>query len=327
MHADVSIIIVSMNRPDLLYPCLESIRKHTACKYEILLTAYRFSEENLTAFKHDWPEVRLIANDSLSGFAENNNLALKEATGRFCFVVNDDTLMDMPVIDRLLEDFGKLPEKVAAISPKIVLKDGRIQTCGRAPWTPCRYLRHYLHLVDESKPGKWSCKDGLFRTWTLNGACFMIRTDVFREAGWFDETYTFTPEDIALGHLLNAMGKEVWTDADVCITHLAGATAGPMETAIKPTRVRGSLIFYSSRRHLKNPQGTDAVNPLTYALMGAFIWCVEALRSLRWLPARRTDPKSHAAIMYRTARNVMGSIFTHDSTKKIFTQLYKEVPR
>ena len=315
MQADVSIIIVSMNRPDLLYPCLESMREHTSCSYEILLTAYRFSEGNLAALRRDWPEVRIFENRELSGFAENNNIALREASGRFCFVVNDDTLMDMPVIDRLLEDFGKLPEKVAAISPKIVLKDGSIQTCGRAPWTPCRYLRHYLHMVDESKPGKWSCKPGLFRSWTLNGACFLIRTDVFREAGWFDETYTFTPEDIALGQLLNDMGKEVWTDADVSITHLAGATAGPMETAIKPTRVRGSLIFYSGG------------SPIVYALMGAFIWCVEALRALRWLPARRNDPRSHAAIMYRSARNVMGSIFTRKSTKQIFTELYKEVPR
>ena len=326
MQADVSIIIVSMNRPDLLYPCLESIREHTSCSYEILLTAYRFSKGNLAALRRDWPEVRIFENRELSGFAENNNIALREASGRFCFVVNDDTLMDMPVIDRLLEDFGKLPEKVAAISPKIVLKDGSIQTCGRAPWTPCRYLKHYLHLVDESV-GQHNAavaqtyiantidEDAVGIRWTLNGACFLIRTDVFREAGWFDETYTFTPEDIALGQLLNDMGKEVWTDADVSITHLAGATAGPMETAIKPTRVRGSLIFYSGGR------------PLVYALMGAFIWCVEALRALRWLPARRSDPRSHAAIMYRSARNVMGSIFTRKSTKQIFTELYKEVPR
>ena len=47
----------------------------------------------------------------------------------------------------------------------------------------------------------------------------------------------------------------------------------------------------------------------------------------RWLPARRSDPRSHAAIMYRSARNVMGSIFTRKSTKQIFTELYKEVPR
>ena len=155
----------------------------------------------------------------------------------------------------------------------------------------------------------------------------MIRTDVFRELGWFDETYTFTPEDIALGHLLNKKGYEVWADADVQITHLAGSTAGPMESAIKPTRVRGSLIFYSSLKHLSNPQGEDSVSRPAYFLPGIFIWCYEALRTLRWWPADRKDPKSHAAIMFRTARNVMKNIFTNKSTKEIFAELYKEVPR
>ena len=327
MQPDVSIIIVSMDRPDLLYPCLESIKAHTRCSYEVLLTAYRFQADHLAALRRDWPEIRIFENTSLAGFAENNNLALRHACGRFCFVVNDDTLMNAPVIDTLLGDFAKLPDRVAAISPKIVLGDGTLQTCGRAPWGPCRYLRHYLHLVDETKPGRWNRPSGLVRTWTLNGACFLIRTDVFQSVGFFDETYTFTPEDIALGHLLNASGWEVWADADIAITHLAGATAGQMDTAIKPTRVRGSLIFYSSLRHLGNPQGTDAVNRATYLLMGIFIWCYEALRLLRWLPANRKDPRSHASIMNRTARNVMKNIFTRKSTKRIFTDLYKEVVR
>lgn len=316
---DVSVVIVSMNRPDLLYPCLQSIKTQTSCTYEILLTAYRFSPENLAELRRDWPELRIFENNSLAGFAENNNLALAHARGRFCFIVNDDTLMRTPVIDRLLADFAALPEKVAAVSPRIVLGDGSLQTCGRAPWTAWRYLLHYLGGVDETRPNKWNKSEGLFRTWTLNGACFLIRTDVFRQVGWFDETYTFTPEDIALGHLLNDSGYEVWADAEVEITHLAGATAGPMETAIKPTRVRGSLIFYSSRK--------GKSNPLVYTLMGCFVWCYEALRLLRWLPADRKDPKSHAAIMYRTALNVMKTVFSGKSTKEIFTELYEEVPR
>ena len=324
---EVSVIIVCMDRPDLLGPCLESIREHTSADYEVLVVAYMFSPENLERMRSEWPSVRFIVNDSLAGFAENNNLALREAKGRFCFVVNDDTLMRMPVIDTLLADFEKLSSKVAAISPKIVLADGRVQTCGREKWTPWRYLKHYLHLVDEGRPGPFSNKEGIFRTRTLNGACFMIRTDIFREAGWFDETYTFTPEDIALGQYLESLGHECWVDAGVSITHLAGATAGPMETAIKPTRVKGSLIFYSSLRRLNNPQGTDGINRFRYALMAAFIWLVEAFRTLKWSFADRSDKRSRAYIMHRTARNVMRAVWSRKSTKEIFTELYKEVPR
>ena len=203
----VSVILVSMNRPDLLYPCLDDLYATTAASMEIFVVAYRYTPGNLADLRAKYPKVEVVESPELRGFSENNNLALRRARGRYCLIVNDDTRIRMPLIDSLLEDFSRLPENAAAISPKIVFPDGRIQTLGRAPWTACRYLRHYLHLVDETRPTKWSMQEGLFQTWTLNGACFMIRTDVFREAGWFDETYTFTPEDIALGHKLNDMAR------------------------------------------------------------------------------------------------------------------------
>ena len=309
----VSVVIVCMDRPDLLNPCLESIRAHNRTELEVWVVAYRFSEENLSRLRAGWPAVKVVESRELRGFSENNNLALRQVTGEYCFIVNDDTLMRMPVIDRLLADFDRLPADAAVVSPKIVFPDGRVQTSGRAPWTAWRYVKHYLHLVDETVPTPWSMQEGLFRTWTVNGACFLVRTEVFREAGWFDETYTFTPEDIALGHRINELGYTVWSDADVEITHLAGGTVSRMETAIKPTRVRGALQFYSGGSKFR------------YALLGAFVWCVEACRRLRYRFADRSDPGSHAAIMYATAGNVMRSVFTKRTTKEIFTELYRQV--
>ena len=309
----VSVIIVSMNRPDLLYPCLDDLFATTAATLEVFVVAYRYTPENLADLRSKYPEVKVVESPELRGFSENNNLALRQASGRYCLVVNDDTRIRMPLIDSLLKDFSRLPESAAAISPKIVFPDGRIQTLGRAPWTACRYLRHYLHLVDETRPTKWSMQEGLFRTWTVNGACFLIKTAVFREAGWFDETYTFTPEDIAIGHKVNELGYTVWSDADVEITHLAGGTVSRLEAAVKPTRVRGALQFYSGG------------NPVKYFLLGSFVWCVEALRRLKYLLADRSDPGSHAAIMDATAKNVMRSIFTKRTSKEVFTQLYHEI--
>ena len=325
---DVSVIIVSMNRPDLLYPCLDDLYATTAASLEVLVVAYRYTPENLADLRAKYPSVLVEESPELRGFSENNNLALRRASGRFCLIVNDDTRIRMPLIDSLLEDFSRLPSSAAAVSPKIVFPDGRIQTLGRAPWTACRYLRHYLHWVDETRPSKWSMKEGLFQTWTLNGACFLIRTDVFREAGWFDETYTFTPEDIALGHRLNDMGYTVWADSDIEITHLAGGTVSAWEPVIKPVRVRGALLFYGRGCGLRR-----------FGL-SCFIWCVESLRQAKWWlvlhfsRSHRPDSTtscpanaghlSRAAILHASARNVRRyALFTRRSPKDIFLDLYR----
>lgn len=304
---DVSVIIVCMNRPDTLYPCLDGITAHTSLSYEVFVVAYMFSPSNLEALRRDYPNVKVIVSEDLRGFSENNNLALRKAEGKYCFIVNDDTLMDMPVIDALVSDFKKLPSGAAIVSPKIVFPDGKVQTSGRAPWTAWRYMKHYLHLVDETVPDKWSMRKGLFRTWTVNGACFLIKTDVFREAGWFDERFTFTPEDIALGHKVNEMGYTVWADDDVVITHCAGSTVSRFEAAIKPTRVRGALIFYSNGSKIK------------YFLLGLYVWLVEALRYLKYLPREKSGNNK---VMFDSSRNVMHSIFTTATTKEIFEKYF-----
>lgn len=321
---DVSVIIVSMNRPDLLSGCLAGMSIEAS--HETLVVAYRYSPENLAAVRERYPSVRFIEQPDLAGFSENNNFALREARGRYCFIVNDDTLQEEhgPVVDRLLADFDRLPSSAAAISPKIVFPGGRVQTCGRAPWTAWRWMRHYLHLVDETRPTKWSMKEGLFETRTLNGACFLIRTDAFRAAGWFDERFVFTPEDIALGRKLCDMGYTLWTDADVSITHLAGATVGssavkrlsPMEAVIKPVRVRGALIYYSGGCGLR------------YFGLGCFVWGVELLRGLKYQlftrPCCRSNPDSIPSIRIRTARNIRRrAIFTRRSAKELFLSLYE----
>ena len=285
-----------MNRPDILFPCLDSIRAHTGIPFETLVVAYCFTPDNLSLLKGKYPWVSVIESNELRGFSENNNLAIVHARGRYCFILHDDTLMDMPVIDRLAEDFVSLPEDAAAVSPKIVFRDGRVQTCGRAPWSLWRYMKHYLHFVDETKPGLWTMKEGLFKTYTLNGACFLIKTDALWKAGCFDQRFFFTPEDIALGHRLNDLGYSVWTDARVRITHLAGGSVSKMEEAIKPARVKGALLFYGQEKWLRTK------------FLATFIWCVEAGRLAKHL------------FKEKVALNVMRSVFSRKSPKQVFQE-------
>ena len=292
---EVSVIIVCMGDPRRhLYGCLDSILAHTALECEFLVTAYRMPAELREELAGRYPFVKITVNDAVAGFSENNNLSLEKATGEYCFIVNDDTLIEADVIGALVKDMEKLGPGVAAVQPKIVFPDGRVQTCGRDPWTPWRYVRHYLHCVDEARPGPFSMKEGLFRSYTLNGACFLARREAFCKAGWFDPRYFFTPEDIALGHRFNELGYEVWADADVSITHKAGGSSSAMEPAIKPARVAGALLFYGHRIPL-----------------GCFIWCFEALRCLRHIFHRDSTE-------YKTARNVMRTVFSGKTPKEVF---------
>ena len=88
MHKyNVSIVIVCMNNIRQLSDCLDSIKKHTKkVTYEVLLVAYFFNDDNLKKLKDNYPWVRIIVSNEIRGFSANNNLALKQAQGEYCFV-------------------------------------------------------------------------------------------------------------------------------------------------------------------------------------------------------------------------------------------------
>ena len=172
----VSIIIVCMNRPDNLRPCLDSIKLHTKADYEVLVVAYRFSPDNLSAVQADYPWVTFIVNNALSGFSENNNLALRRARGTYCFILNDDTELPGPAIDKLLGDFGSLPSDAAIVAPKLLNADGSLQLCGRPDYPAFKYVLQQWHLYSEPTDNG----SGLFRTFNASGAAFLIKTSIFK---------------------------------------------------------------------------------------------------------------------------------------------------
>lgn len=247
---DISIVIVCMNNLNNLYPCLDSIKKYTKkVNYETLVVAYLFSPQNLNKVKNDYPWVTLIESNELRGFSENNNLALSKAKGKYCFVLNDDTEMKMPVIDLLFEDIEKLPYNVACVSPKTLFGDGRFQSCGRPPLNWKTYLLSILNLWKESNDTKWIKKEGLFRSYNLVGAAFLIRTDIFKKIGWFDEYYFFCPEDIKVGTDLNKLGYECWVDSNIILYHYEGGSSrtncNKIQIATTPASTKGSIHYFS----------------------------------------------------------------------------------
>ncbi len=179
-------------------------------------------------------------------------------------------------------------------------------------------------MLDETRKGRYSGKEGLFKTFNLSGAAFMIKTDVFRNLGWFDETYFFTPEDIALSTLLNKKGLGVYVDGDLRLYHIASASSSSMEAAIKPARVRGSLIFYSNLRGLCNPQGIKVGNPIVYISLGLFIMAFEFFRGIKYLFKDTSDSHGNNNVMALTAKNVRRCIFTAKTPKEIFIRYYGE---
>lgn len=313
-NIEVSIVIVCMNNLENLYPCLNSIRKYTSVSYETLVVAYLFSKKNLEKVKRDFPWVTFIESNEIRGFSENNNLALRQVKGEFCFILNDDTYFDNPVIDKLFQTFNSLPDDVAVLSPVTLNVDGSIQRNGKPKYNLFTFFLDNSKLIKYyDRFSKFTNKKGVYQTYNISGAAFMIRRNVFKNAGWFDEQYFFCPEDIALSTLLNKQGHKCYVDANIRLTHNKGGTWSKIHSATMPSATKGNMIFYCNGNLLKQ------------LIFLAIVYLFHTLYGVIWyiIYAIRMTEKSR--IMYHAHFNTIQSIGTSLTPKQIFIKYYKRL--
>lgn len=317
----VSVVIVCMNRPDNLYPCLESLLQQTkGVELEVLVVAYLYDKAALAQARMDFPSVRFMVNDDIAGFSENNNIALREASGEFCFVLNDDTQMPEDTISRLVCDFSRLESMPgipapAIVSPKLLNADGSLQLLGRPSHDAWHYLLQQFHLWREpadNVSGQKPVFDEVCQTYDITGAAFLIRTSIFRELGWFDEKYFFTPEDMALSSLARSKGYGVYVDGSVSVVHKWKTTSSRMLRATRPAAVKGSVLFFGGR---------------LWPLLGVAVWMSETLKMVKAWLRMKSDPSENNRTAYLTFRNISRSIFARETTKETFSKHYAQLCR
>ena len=319
MYPLVSIVIVCMNNLKNLYPCLNSIKKYTTLEYETFVVAYLFSEENLMKAKASFPWVSFIESNEIRGFSENNNLALRQVKGKYCAILNDDTEFVSPLIEELVHSMESLPEDTAIVSPTTYYPDFSVQCCGRPPISIYHYILSEFGLwSDQRIKSNYTHQKGLFKSYNILGAAFLIKTDIFKRVGWFDERYFFTPEDIALSTKLNKMGYSCYVNADIHLIHYEGQSRKTSMTyaAIKPASTRGNLLFFSNG------------NPLLYLLL-------VIVNIVKIIPAYiyhflqsfgKEKPNGHYALM-KGYQYCMESCFTKKTPKELFIKYYNKIKK
>ena len=258
----LSVIIVSWNAKALLADCLQSLRR-AECRFPLeVMIVDNASQDGLPEMvQRDFPEVRLIANTENLGFARANNQGMRLAQGRYFLLLNPDTVLIEPdALDRLLA-FMETHLDVAAVGPQLKFPDGRHQIgdAGYAP-TPASAMSHGLFLsylmpalfkgIYLASPADTKTRDVRDVDW-LCGAAFLLRKEVFRATGGFDEEIFMYAEDVEWGCRMRRRGLRVCYLPGVSIVHVGGGSEQLAAGAKISTRWIESL----ARLYLQHNQG------------------------------------------------------------------------
>jgi N-acetylglucosaminyl-diphospho-decaprenol L-rhamnosyltransferase len=211
--SDLSVSIVNTNARELLLACLDSLRGEDA---EIVVLDNASEDGSVDAVHGRFPEVRVIAQQHRAGFGANHNTVIRATTGRYVYVLNEDTTADDWGFARIT---GYLDQhaRVAALGPRLVYPDGRHQDSAWRFPTPAVAVLGALTLGracvkqsigDRPRPVDW-----------VMGAAIVFRREALEEVGLFDEEFFLYSEEVDLCLRLRRAGWEVEYFPEVTVVH------------------------------------------------------------------------------------------------------------
>jgi N-acetylglucosaminyl-diphospho-decaprenol L-rhamnosyltransferase len=210
---DVSVSLVNTNSRDLLLACLESLQGSSV---EIVVLDNASEDGSAAAVRERFPDVRVIEQRHRAGFGANHNTVIGATTGRYVFVLNEDTTSEDWGFERMVAHLDANP-RVAALAPRLVYPDGRPQA---SAWRFPSPAAAGLGLLTLARAGIVQSGGGEPRDvdWAMASA-LLLRREALDQVGVFDEGFFIYSEETDLSRRLRDAGWRTRYFPQVTVVH------------------------------------------------------------------------------------------------------------
>jgi N-acetylglucosaminyl-diphospho-decaprenol L-rhamnosyltransferase len=266
----ISVVIVSYQSGPTLELCLARLRAQTFTDFEILLVDNASTDGAPQAAVAADPSIRFLEPGVNLGFAAGNNLAARQARGRWLVLLNPDAYPAPDWLEALVAGAARHPEvrcftslQMAADEPGLMDGAGDVMTSAGIPFRGGYRRRRPADLPEGE-------------VFSACGAATLIDRALFLALGGFDERFFCYCEDVDLGYRLRLAGEATLLLPEAVVEHVGSASTG----------VRSDFsIFHGSRNRvwtfLKNTPG-----PLLWLTLPLHVAVTAGLLLLHW---RRGD--------------------------------------
>src|SRR5512134_2432086 len=131
---DMCIVLVCWNNKAYLDPCLKSLYEGgLKSSFDVVVVDNGSTDGSQQMLAEKYPQVKLIQNAGNVGLGKASNQGIEATNGRRVLLLNNDTLVNGPALDVLVEYLDAHPE-VGATAGKLLNPDGSFQS-GFAPFS------------------------------------------------------------------------------------------------------------------------------------------------------------------------------------------------
>jgi len=258
---DLTIIIVNYNVKFFLEQCLHSVKNAIKnINAEIIVVDNNSADGSCSMIKEKYPEVKIIENQVNAGFSKANNQALRIAAGRYCLLLNPDTMVEESTFVRCIRFMDEHPDAGALGVKMIDGKGNFLPESKRSLPTPDVA---FFKIFGLSKLFPRSRKFGMYHLGHLDkdktheievvsGAFMFINKKALDKTGLLDEDFFMYGEDIDISYRLKKAGFKNYYFPETTIIHYKGESTKKGSINYVIVFYRAMIIFANKHYSRKN---------------------------------------------------------------------------
>ena len=223
MQQECSLSIITINYNGLKDTCelIESIPFKE--DMEVIVVDNASKQDEASIISERYPQIKVIRSQYNLGFAGGNNLGIKEAKGRYIFLINNDTYLKDFNIESLIRRIES-SDKIGVVCPKLRFAWGNnpIQFAGYTPLSKITVRNQAIGFGEEDH-GQY---DTAHPTPYAHGAAMLIKREAIDKVGLMPECFFLYYEEIDWSMMFRRAGYDIWYDSACTVYHKESQATG-----------------------------------------------------------------------------------------------------
>ena len=252
MHQECRLSIITVNYNGVKDTCALIGTIPFNDNMEVIVVDNGSKEDEAALIKQQYPHVRVIRSEENLGFAGGNNLGIRAASGKYLYLINNDTLLYsgvrsevsgeeffQPLINRLESD-----KRIGIACPMIrfAWKPQPIQFAGYTPLSTITLRNHAIGFGEEDQ-GQYNQAR---RTPYAHGAAMMIKREALECVGLMPECYFLYYEELDWSMMFTRAGYQIWYEPNCTIFHKESCSTGA-DSPLRTYYITRNRFLYAKR--------------------------------------------------------------------------------
>ena len=189
LEPKISIVLLNLNQHRMTIDCIESLTENDYTNFEIILVDNGSTDNSVEIFEslpQKYQNLKFIKNRENLGFAEGNNVGIRNSDGDYILLLNNDTIVKKDFLSSLVDATKKFPN-AGAFGPKMYSYDKPLEI-----WHIGGEITKFLNFTHT--PLKY--KDSYKSVDWLSGCALMMNRETVEKVGLLNSSFFIYFEDV-----------------------------------------------------------------------------------------------------------------------------------